>query len=44
MKSDKNKVVKELKKKWEQWNSQLKDRIFPTLGNDIGGPLKNDMR
>ncbi|MDT0551855.1 sulfatase-like hydrolase/transferase [Urechidicola vernalis] len=25
---------KELQKEWEQWNSELKDRVFPTLGSD----------
>lgn len=26
--------VKKLEKKWVEWNSELKDRIFPTLGGD----------
>ena len=26
--------VQELTKKWQEWNSQLKDRYFPTLGED----------
>lgn len=28
------KKVKELNTKWEAWNAQLKDRVFPTLGGD----------
>jgi arylsulfatase A-like enzyme len=33
-KSENKKTSKRLQKEWEQWNSQLKDRVFPTLGND----------
>lgn len=34
LKSKNKKAAKELQKEWEQWNAELKDRIFPTLGND----------
>jgi arylsulfatase A-like enzyme len=32
--SEKNKISKELREKWEQWNSEMKDRAFPKLGQD----------
>ena len=34
LKSDEKKISNNLQKKWEQWNLQLKDRVFPTLGAD----------
>ena len=32
--SEKTEISKELQKEWEDWNSELKDRVFPTLGQD----------
>ena len=29
-----NKENQSLLDSWEAWNAQLKDRVFPTLGND----------
>ena len=29
-----SKKVQEIQKEWDKWNVQLKDRVFPTLGND----------
>ena len=34
IKSEESKVYKNLLKEWEQWNSEMKDRVFPTLGGD----------
>lgn len=34
LKTVQNKLAKELQKEWEQWNAELKDRVFPTLGQD----------
>ena len=31
---EKKKISKQLHEKWEQWNSEMKDRVFPTLGQD----------
>lgn len=28
------KTAKKLQKKWNKWNSEMKDRVFPTLGSD----------
>ena len=34
LKGSNSKKVKEIQKEWDKWNAQLKDRVFPTLGND----------
>jgi len=34
IKSEKKKVSNKLKKEWKKWDSQMKDRVFPTLGSD----------
>ena len=34
IKSENKKVSNKLLKEWEKWNSELKDRVFPTLGSD----------
>ena len=31
---EKKKISKQLHRKWQEWNSEMKDRIFPTLGQD----------
>ena len=32
---EKKKISKQLHEKWEHWNSEMKDRVFPTLGQDV---------
>ena len=34
IKGSNSKKVQEIQKEWDKWNVQLKDRVFPTLGND----------
>jgi len=34
LKSDEKKVYKNLLNEWEKWDSEMKDRVFPTLGQD----------
>ncbi|MDG1930416.1 MAG: sulfatase-like hydrolase/transferase [Flavobacteriaceae bacterium] len=34
IKGSSSKKVQEIQKEWDKWNAQLKDRVFPTLGND----------
>jgi arylsulfatase A-like enzyme len=34
IKDSNSKKVQEIQKEWDKWNVQLKDRVFPTLGND----------
>ena len=34
IKGSSSKKVQEIQKEWDKWNVQLKDRVFPTLGND----------
>lgn len=34
LKSEKLKISKDLQKKWNNWNKDLKERIFPALGED----------
>ena len=32
--NDKTTIADKLIKRWEKWNSKMKDRAFPALGND----------
>jgi arylsulfatase A-like enzyme len=41
IKSEEEKVYKNLLKEWEKWNSEMKDRVFPTLGGDKWWTEKN---
>jgi arylsulfatase A-like enzyme len=34
IKGSNSKKVQEIQNEWDKWNVQLKDRVFPTLGND----------
>jgi arylsulfatase A-like enzyme len=34
IKGSSSKKVQEIQKEWDKWDAQLKDRVFPTLGND----------
>ncbi|NCG04989.1 MAG: sulfatase-like hydrolase/transferase, partial [Bacteroidetes bacterium] len=34
IKGSNSKKAQEIQKEWNKWNAQLKDRVFPTLGND----------
>lgn len=34
LKSEKLKISKDLQKKWNNWNKDLKERVFPALGED----------
>lgn len=34
IKSNQKEVADELLNEWQKWNAQLKDRVFPTLGDD----------
>lgn len=35
IKSSQQKKAGELLQEWQKWNSQMKDRVFPTLGEDV---------
>ena len=34
IKSSQKEMADELLNEWQKWNAQMKDRIFPTLGDD----------